>query len=147
MNLIKIYSDGACSGNPGPGGYAAIILKEGEETVLKGGASPTTNNQMELTAFIESIKYLRDNNWLPEYNVEFYSDSKYLIDGIEKWLVNWKKRDWKGSDKKPIKNLEMWQEIDKLTKNLKIKFIWVKGHNGDKYNEMADEIAVSQIEN
>lgn len=137
----QIYTDGACSGNPGPGGWAAIIIDEnGFEIILKGGAKETTNNKMELTAFIEAIK----STHLEEPQIELYSDSKYLIDGINSWLPNWKKRGWKTADKKPIKNLELWQEIDKLTQNINLKLIWVKGHNENKYNEMADKIAVEE---
>lgn len=137
----QIYTDGACSGNPGPGGWAAIIIDEnGFEIILKGGAKETTNNKMELTAFIEAIK----STHLEEPQIELYSDSKYLIDGINSWLPSWKKRGWKTADKKPIKNLELWQEIDKLTQNINLKLIWVKGHNENKYNEMADKIAVEE---
>lgn len=137
----QIYTDGACSGNPGPGGWAAIIIDEnGFEIILKGGAKETTNNKMELTAFIEAIK----STHLEEPEIELYSDSKYLIDGINSWLPNWKKRGWKNADKKPVKNLELWQEIDKLTENINLKLIWVKGHNENKYNEMADRIAVEE---
>ena len=142
MNKLQIYSDGACSGNPGPGGYAAIILDGDNEIVLRGSSNPTTNNRMELTAFIESIKYVKENH--SNVDVEFFSDSKYLIDGVEKWMTNWKRRGWKAADKKPVKNLEMWQEIDELTKHVRIKFVWVKGHDGNQYNEMADEIAVEE---
>ena len=137
----QIYTDGACSGNPGPGGWAAIIIDENDlEIVLRGGSKETTSNQMELTAFIEAIKSVH----LEKPQIELYSDSKYLIDGINSWLRNWKKRGWKTADNKPVKNLELWQEIDQLTQNINLKLIWVKGHNENKYNEMADKIAVEE---
>lgn len=141
MNL-RIYTDGACSGNPGPGGWATIVLYGDKEQVLKGGEAQTTNNRMELTALINALDYVQKN--FPSLNreVEIYSDSKYVIDGVTAWMPNWKKRGWKGSDKKPVKNRELWEKIDELQQGLILKFHWVKGHNEDKYNEMADEIAV-----
>ena len=146
MKTIKIYTDGACSGNPGPGGWAAIIIDD-KETDLKGGEKLTTNNRMELTALIESLKFVKANysENLGDVQVDIYADSKYVIDGVESWMPNWKKRGWKTADKKPVKNLELWMEIDELIQDLNFKFVWVKGHNNDKYNEMADELAVAQI--
>jgi ribonuclease HI len=143
-NKIIVYTDGACSGNPGPGGWAAIILYGEKEIILRGGEAQTTNNRMELTAIINTFQYLQEN--FPSLNreVEIYSDSKYVIDGITSWMPNWIKRGWKGSDKKPVKNRDLWETIDHLRQGLILKFIWVKGHNKDKYNEMADEIAVEE---
>jgi ribonuclease HI len=143
-NKIIVYTDGACSGNPGPGGWAAIILYGEKEIILRGGEAQTTNNRMELTAIINTFQYLQEN--FPSLNreVEIYSDSKYVIDGITSWMPNWIKRGWKGSDKKPVKNRDLWETINHLRQGLILKFIWVKGHNKDKYNEMADEIAVEE---
>lgn len=141
MTKFIIYTDGACSGNPGPGGWAAVIIDEnGNEKVLKGSNKLTTNNQMELTAFIESVKKLKKT----KARLIVHSDSKYLIEGIKSWLPNWKERGWKTADKKPIKNLELWQEIDKLIQDLDFELIWIKGHNKNKYNEMVDSIAVAE---
>ena len=143
---VKIYTDGACSGNPGPGGWCAIVFEDGKEKdleVLKGGEKLTTNNKMELRAFIDGVKFAKDNFDKP--SLEIFSDSKYVIDGIQSWLPNWKKRGWKTSDKKPVKNLSEWQEIDEVIQELDYKLIWVKGHNENKYNEMADIEAVNAI--
>lgn len=141
MVKFAVYTDGACSGNPGPGGWAAIIIDEnGKTEILKGRKQVTTNNQMELTAFIEAVKKLKKSN----AKLIIYSDSKYLIDGINFWLPKWKERGWKTSNKKPVKNQEFWQEIDKLIRDLNFELIWIKGHHKDKYNEMADAIAVEE---
>ena len=142
--MVKIYTDGACSGNPGPGGWAAIVLFGGAEVILKGGEKLTTNNRMELTALINALEYAREN--FPSLNreVEIYSDSKYVIDGTMTWMPNWIKRGWKGSDKKPVKNQDLWEKINELKQGVNLKFVWIKGHNEDKYNEMADEIAVEE---
>ena len=143
---IHIYTDGACSGNPGPGGWCSILFDEKKESdlnVLKGGEKLTTNNKMELRAFIEGVSHAK--NHFAENKLEIYCDSKYVIDGIESWLPNWKKRGWKTSDKKPVKNLDEWMKIDELIQDLDFKLIWVKGHNENKYNEMADKYAVAEI--
>jgi ribonuclease HI len=144
---IEIYTDGACSGNPGPGGWAAIIINNGKEIDLSGGEKLTTNNKMELTAFIESIKYIQSTfaDQINEVHLTIYSDSKYVIDGIQSWLPNWKKRGWKTADKKPVKNIEFWTEIDELIQGLNFKLIWVKGHANNEYNERADQLAVKAI--
>ncbi len=142
MKHYEIYTDGACSGNPGPGGWSAIIVDEnGIQKILKGSAAETTNNQMELTAFIEALSYFKNKN----VKITVYSDSKYLVDGITKWLANWKKRNWKTSDGKPVKNIDLWQKIDTLIQHNCIELKWVKGHSHNHYNELADKIAVEQI--
>lgn len=149
LNSIQIYTDGACSGNPGPGGWATIVLIDDKEIVLRGGEAQTTNNRMELTALINALEYAK-SIWSPlensneKLNLEIYSDSKYVIDGVMSWMPNWIKRGWKGSDKKPVKNRDLWERINELQKGLNLKFTWVKGHNEDKYNEMADIIAVEE---
>jgi ribonuclease HI len=138
----EVYTDGACSGNPGPGGWSAIIVDaNGVQKILKGSSAETTNNQMELTAFIEALSYLKNKN----VKITVYSDSKYLVDGITKWLSNWKKRHWQTSDGKPVKNIGLWQKIDTLLQNKFIELKWVKGHSHNHYNELADKIAVEQI--
>lgn len=144
---LKIYTDGACSGNPGPGGWAAIVLYEGKEEILHGREANTTNNRMELTALINALDYVQKNFPSLNRDLQIYSDSKYVIDGVTSWMPNWKKRDWKGSDKKPVKNRDLWEKIDNLQQGLNLSFVWVKGHNEDKYNEMADEIAVEESQN
>ncbi|MFZ1019949.1 MAG: ribonuclease H [Minisyncoccia bacterium] len=167
---IKIYTDGAAKGNPGHAGWGAVILyplptsplAKGEvpkaEGVLKlgGHAKHATNNQMELTAPIEALKYLKNNIYPYPTSpyvgggekgiLELVSDSKYVILGITQWIYNWQKNNWRNAAKKPVLNRELWEELFELTKNFKIKWTYVKGHNGDKWNERADEIATSFAE-
>ena len=135
--MISIYTDGACSGNPGIGGWGVVILRSLEKPIyLNGGEMDTTNNRMELTAAINSILYFEDKN-----NLEIYTDSKYLKDGIENWLNNWKKNGWKTSNKKPVKNKDLWIELDNLVSHHKIDWKWVRGHTGHPENEKADQLA------
>lgn len=142
MKHIDIYSDGACSGNPGPGGYGTIIVFGEIEKELSGGDANTTNNRMELSgaiAGLEALKY--------PCEVTLYSDSKYLVDGITKgWAVNWQKNNWIKSDKKPALNPELWQRLLELLEIHKVTFVWVKGHNGHPYNERCDRLAVAEAE-
>lgn len=135
-SLIIIYTDGACSGNPGPGGWGAVLLYGDHRKDIFGGEKETTNNRMELSAVIESLKILKKPS-----NVSIYTDSKYVMDGITKWIFNWKKNGWKSANKKPIKNIDLWQELDKEVAKHQLKWTWVKGHNGDHFNEVADELA------
>jgi len=138
---IKIYTDGAARGNPGPAGWGAIII-EGKKVFELGGRSDhATNNQMELTAPIEALKYVKKHKIKDD--IEFVSDSKYVILGITKWIFNWEKNGWRNAAKKPVLNREMWEELYELTKNFKIKWTYVKGHSGHKWNERADEIATN----
>ena len=140
--MINIYTDGACSGNPGIGGWGVVIIKnENEPILLKGGEQLTTNNRMELTAAINAIKYF--NN--PE-SIEIITDSKYVKEGIESWIVNWKRNGWKTKAKKPVKNKDLWIELDNLISKHKINWNWTKGHAGNKYNEKADFLARRFIE-
>ena len=140
--MINIYTDGACSGNPGIGGWGVVIIKnENEPILLKGGEQLTTNNRMELTAAINAIKYF--NN--PE-SIEIITDSKYVKEGIQSWIVNWKKNGWKTKAKKPVKNKDLWIELDDLISKHKINWNWTKGHAGNKYNEKADFLARRFIE-
>ena len=139
---IEIYTDGACSGNPGIGGWGAVILIAGKKPVhLHGGANQTTNNQMELTAAIEVLKY-----FTTPQEITLFTDSKYMMNGIELWIFNWKKNGWKTASKKPVKNKILWEELDKQITKHEIKWNWVKGHAGNHHNEMADTLARKFIE-
>ena len=135
-NRVIIHTDGACSGNPGPGGWGAVLQYGGTVKELKGGAPLTTNNQMELTAAIEALTALKR-----PVEVELHTDSIYVKDGLTKWIHGWKKNGWRTADKKPVKNLELWQALDAAVGKHKIDWHWVKGHNGDEMNERADQLA------
>jgi ribonuclease HI len=137
---IIIYTDGACSGNPGKGGWGAVLLYKEHKKEISGFNPQTTNNQMELQAVIEALKIVKKSS-----PIIIYTDSVYVKDGITKWIFNWKKNGWRTANKKPVKNLEFWQELDLLVANHKIDWRWVKGHSGDKYNEIADQLAVNAI--
>ena len=134
--VIEIYTDGACRGNPGPGGWGALLIQGKHEKKLHGGDPETTNNRMELTAAIEALNALKGPS-----SVILYTDSKYVMDGINEWMPNWKKRGWKTSAKKPVKNKDLWQALDEATGRHEIDWRWVKGHAGNPGNEMADELA------
>ena len=137
--MIKIYTDGACSGNPGIGGWGAVIFSNSDDAVfLNGGENITTNNRMELTAAIKSIAYFKNRS-----NLEIFTDSKYLKDGIEKWILDWKKNGWKTADKKDVKNKDLWKELDKLSSTFYIEWIWVKAHSTDALNNEVDLLARS----
>ena len=133
---IELYTDGACSGNPGPGGWGCILRYKGTEKELCGGEPDTTNNRMEMKAVISGLAALKR-----PCTVEVYTDSQYVQKGISEWIWGWKKRGWKTADNKPVKNADLWQELDALAKNHKISWHWVKGHAGDPGNERADELA------
>lgn len=140
--MINIYTDGACSGNPGIGGWGAVIFSNSDDVIfLNGGENITTNNRMELTAAIKSIAYFKNRS-----NLEIFTDSKYLKDGIEKWILNWKKNGWKTSNKKPVKNKDLWVQLDKEILKHNIKWNWVKGHANNEFNEKADSLARKYIE-
>jgi len=139
--MIKIYTDGACSGNPGRGGWAAIILDGEKIEKISGSKDNTTNNRMELTAVISALKYVKDKE------LEIYTDSKYTKDGIEKWISNWKKNGWKTANKRDVKNKDLWDELDQLNSEKNVQWNWVKGHANNQYNNMADELARSEVEN
>lgn len=142
---IIIYTDGAARGNPGPAGWGVVIISEKNISELGGRSDHATNNQMELTAPIETLKYLKHKNTqaTPVYEIEIVSDSKYVILGITEWIFNWQKNNWRNAAKKPVMNKELWEELYELTKNLKIKWTYVKGHSGHKWNDRVDEIATS----
>ena len=136
MDEVTVYTDGACRGNPGPGGWGAILIARGKERELWGGDSATTNNRMELSAVIRALEALKRR-----CRVTLYTDSKYVIQGIEDWMPGWKKRDWKTADRKPVKNRDLWEALDALTASHDITWHWVKGHAGDAGNERADALA------
>jgi len=134
---IRVYTDGACRGNPGPGGWGAIIFRDNEEIELFDGDKITTNNQMEMTAAIKALEYLKDE----DQKILLYTDSDYLRQGITSWIVKWKKNNWRTAAKKAVKNKELWILLDQLAQELNIEWHWVKGHSGDPGNEQADNLA------
>lgn len=137
MARIEIFTDGACSGNPGKGGWGAILRHKDIEKELSGAEMETTNNRMELTAVIEALKALKT-----KCIITLYTDSRYVMDGINEWLPNWKKNNWKTTNKKSdVKNVDLWQVLDELVKQHEIKWIWVKGHAGHIENERVDKLA------
>ncbi len=141
MEKVIIYTDGACSGNPGPGGWGSILMYKGNRKEISGGKKDTTNNIMELTAVIEGLKMLKY-----PCEVEVYSDSAYVVNGFNQgWIYNWVKNNWKTSGKEPVKNKEIWQELYELTKIHKVKFIKVKGHSDNEFNNRCDELARNAI--
>ena len=141
MEKVIIYTDGACSGNPGPGGWGSILMYKGNKKEISGGKKDTTNNIMELTAVIEGLKMLKY-----PCEVELYSDSAYVVNGFNLgWIYNWVKNNWKTSGKEPVKNKEIWQELYELTKIHKVKFIKVKGHSDNEFNNRCDELARNAI--
>ena len=142
MKHVDIYTDGACKFNPGPGGFAAILVYNGREKEVSGGEKSTTNNRMELLAAINGLKMLRES-----CEVTLYSDSKYLIDSVEKgWVYSWQKNGWRKADKSPALNPDLWQELLGLLDMHTVNFVWVKGHNGHEYNERCDRLAVAGAE-
>ncbi len=138
---VKIHTDGACSGNPGPGGWGVILQYNGAKKELKGGAELTTNNRMELTAAIVAL-----NSLTRPCDVDLYTDSTYVKDGLTKWIHNWKQNGWKTSAKKPVKNVELWQALEKAVARHNLTWHWLKGHAGDKLNERADALANEGME-
>ena len=136
LSRVKMWTDGACKGNPGVGGWGAWLVADGHEKELFGGDLLTTNNKMELTAVIEGLRALKR-----PCEVELHVDSTYVMNGITKWIHGWKRNNWRTADKKPVKNLELWQELEAETKRHTIDWRWVKGHSGDPGNEKADELA------
>ena len=140
--MITIYTDGACSGNPGIGGWGVVIIESNKDIIfLNGGNDNTTNNRMELTAAIEALKYFQEKQ-----NITLITDSKYVKDGIQSWIQNWKTNGWKTASKKPVKNKELWIELDELITTHNITCQWVKGHAGNIHNEKADYLARKYIE-
>ena len=142
MKEVTLYTDGACSGNPGKGGWGAVLIYKEYKKEMSGGEVETTNNRMELTAAIEGLSALKE-----PCRVKLYSDSKYLIDGITKgWARSWREKGWKKSDGKPALNVELWEKVLELDEYHEIEYVWVKGHAGNPYNERCDRLAVSYYE-
>jgi ribonuclease HI len=139
--MLKIYTDGSCLGNPGPGGWA-FVATDGKNTAERsGGEKDTTNNKMELTAVIRALSAARKHA-----EVEIHTDSQYVKNGMQAWIKNWKKNGWKTADKKTVKNQELWQELDELAQKIKIHWHWVRGHSGHEMNERVDELARTAAE-
>ena len=140
---IKIYTDGACIGNPGPGGWAAVLLIEGNKKEIFGGEKLTTNNRMELTATIKALEYCveKEGKHPTLKQIEIYTDSTYVKEGITVWINTWEKNNWKTADKKNVKNIDLWKKLKKLAKSNKIEWNWIKGHSKDPMNDLADELA------
>jgi ribonuclease HI len=136
VKQVTIYTDGACKGNPGPGGWGALLEHNGQKKSLMGGAAQTTNNRMELMAAISALESLSE-----ACEVTLYTDSKYVMQGLTEWLPGWKKRGWRTADKKPVKNQDLWERLDAAAQRHRIAWNWVKGHAGDPGNEMADQLA------
>ncbi len=140
MKTVTLYTDGACSGNPGPGGWGAILSYNGVEKELSGGEGNTTNNRMELLAVISGLEALKE-----PCRVELYSDSKYVIDGLSKgWAVSWRKNGWRKADKKPALNPDLWERLLNLTEKHELSYHWVKGHADNPYNNRCDQLAVNE---
>ena len=140
MKIVTVYTDGACSGNPGPGGWAAILTFGAAEKILSGGEAHTTNNRMELTGVIRALEQLNQ-----PCIVELYSDSKYVVDAISKgWAVTWRKNGWRKADKKPALNIDLWQTLLELLERHEVHLHWVKGHASNEYNNRCDQLAVAE---
>jgi ribonuclease HI len=134
--VVEIYSDGACRGNPGPGGWGVLLRTNGAERELYGGAAATTNNRMELTAVIRALEALERHS-----RVKVYTDSQYVMKGISQWIESWKKRGWRTADKKPVKNVDLWKELEEQAGRHEVEWHWVRGHDGHPENERADQLA------
>ncbi|MEJ5347621.1 MAG: ribonuclease HI [Desulfosoma sp.] len=140
MKTVEIFTDGACSGNPGPGGWAALLRYQGHEKRLSGSSPRTTNNQMELTAVVEALKALKE-----PCRVLLFTDSQYVQKGITQWIHTWKKNGWKTSKREPVKNRELWEELDRLASVHQVEWRWIKGHEGQRENEICDALARAAI--
>lgn len=142
MKNVTIYTDGACSVNPGPGGWGCVLIYNGVEREYSGFVNDTTNNRMEMLAVIEALKKLKE-----PCNVELYSDSAYVVNAfLQNWIKSWKEKDWKTSDNKPVKNLDLWQEIDELAQKHNVKWFKVKGHSTNAYNNRCDALARGEVD-
>ena len=137
MKTVNIYTDGACRGNPGIGGWGAWLRYKDHDKKLKGSELNTTNNKMELTASIRALEAIKSS----DINVDLYTDSKYVIQGINDWIEGWKAKNWKTANKKPVKNVDLWKQLDTLNQKFSVNWIWVKGHSDDPGNDMADLLA------
>ena len=146
MNNLVIYTDGGCSGNPGPGGWGTVIIDGTNITKLSGGEKQTTNNRMELSAAINALDAVVKNTGWRNRHVEVYSDSQYVKNGITSWIKNWKKNGWKTAAKKPVLNQDLWITLDNLYNQLDIEWKWVKGHAGVEYNEICDQLCKMEMD-
>ena len=142
---LVIYTDGGCSGNPGPGGWACVIIDGDKETAISGGEKATTNNRMELTAAIEALAAVVQNSQYDGRAVHIFCDSQYVKNGITSWIRSWKKNGWRTAAKKPVLNRDLWEKLDALSVSLDLSWSWVKGHAGIKYNELCDELCQKEI--
>ncbi len=145
MNEVTIYTDGGCSGNPGPGGWGVVVLFNGEARQLSGGEKNTTNNRMELTAAINALSIAKNTPEFKNLQIILNIDSQYVKNGITVWIKNWKLKGWKTADKKPVKNQDLWIQLDELNSGLNVKWNWVKGHAGIQYNEICDQLCQKEI--
>ncbi len=139
--MIKIWTDGSCLGNPGPGGWGFIATDGTHIAERCGGEKMTTNNQMELTAVIRALTAAQKHS-----EIEIHTDSQYVKNGMETWIKNWRKNNWRTADRKPVKNRELWQKLDELASRIKIHWVWVRGHNGEEFNERVDDLARTAAE-
>ena len=135
--VIEIYTDGSCLGNPGPGGWGAVLLYKEHKKEIFGANNATTNNRMEMQAVVEALKIIKKES----AKIIIYTDSQYVKDGINKWIFSWKKNGWRNANRKLIKNVDLWQELDLEVSKHQIEWVWVKGHSGNHYNEIVDELA------
>lgn len=139
--MLKIWTDGSCLGNPGPGGWAFVATDGKNIAHRSGGEANTTNNRMELMAVIRAITAAHRHS-----EIEIHTDSQYVKNGMQSWIKNWRKNNWRTADRKPVKNQDLWQKLDELAGNTKIHWVWVRGHNGEEFNEMCDELARTAAE-
>lgn len=145
MNEVIIYTDGGCSGNPGPGGWGVVVIFNGEARQLSGGEKNTTNNRMELTAAINALFIVKNTPDFKNHKITVNIDSQYVKNGITVWIKGWKLKGWKTADKKPVKNQDLWIQLDELNSALNVSWNWVKGHAGIEYNEICDQLCQKEI--
>ena len=145
MEEIIVYTDGGCSGNPGPGGWGIVVIANGEARQLSGGEKITTNNRMELTAAISALSVIQNTPSFNGKKIIVNIDSQYVKNGITVWIKSWKQKGWKTADKKPVKNQDLWQQVDELNSNLNVEWNWVKGHAVIEYNEICDQLCQKEI--
>ena len=143
MDEIIVYTDGGCSGNPGPGGWGIVVIANGEARQLSGGEKNTTNNRMELTAAISALSVIKNTPSFNGKKITVNIDSQYVKNGITVWIKGWKQKGWKTADKKPVKNQDLWQQLDELNSSLDVEWNWVKGHDGHQQNERCDQLATT----
>ena len=145
MNEIIVYTDGGCSGNPGPGGWGIVVIADGVAKQLSGGEKLTTNNRMELTAAITALQVIHNTEGFSARPITINIDSQYVKNGITTWIKGWKAKGWKTADKKPVKNQDLWVQLDQLNEGLNVNWNWVKGHAGVEYNEVCDQLCKMEM--